>query len=473
MLFSSITFIYYFLPITLILYFCVPVGHGPNSLRGKNSLLLLASFLFYAMGEPVYVFLMSASVVVGYFGGRMIAWKRHKWILTCFVGMQLALLGVFKYTDFAIDTWNKVSGMEVSFLRLALPIGISFYSFQIISYLVDVWRQDMKAEKSFINFAAYITMFPQLIAGPIVRYDVVQSQMLKRRIDMDNVSDGATRFLIGLGKKVLIADNLSELLLRIEKVPDMSVWSYWLVAIMYVLQVYHDFSGYSDMAIGLGKMLGFHFPENFNYPLISKSITEFWRRWHISLGTFLKDYIYIPLRGSKCSFVRWMLNIMIVWFLSGLWHGASWNFVLWGLYFGCFLILEKVISKLWRKSLPEFVGNVFLRCYMAIVIVISFVLFRFVELEKVIAYIREMFRFSNYGISSVEWYEYQNVAIILVVGIVGATPLVSKMVRKGLERIQRPGIIWAIQLGFQIIMLMVVTAFLIQSSVHPFLYFRF
>ncbi len=475
MLFSSITFIYYFLPITLILYFCVPVGHGTHPLRGKNSLLLLASFLFYAMGEPVYVLLMMASVIVGYVGGLLIERYNNKLVLTGFVGMQLVLLGIFKYTDFLLDTWNQITQMNVSLLRLALPIGISFYSFQIISYLVDVYRQDMKAEKSFINFAAYITMFPQLIAGPIVRYDVVQAQMVNRKINMDNVSEGATRFLVGLGKKVLLADNLSELLLRIEKIPEKSMWTYWLVAVMYTLQVYHDFSGYSDMAIGLGKMLGFHFPENFQHPLISKSITEFWRRWHISLGTFLKDYIYIPLKGSRCSTLRWIFNICVVWFLSGLWHGASWNFVLWGLYFGAFLVMEKLlgnfIRNVWKGSEKVFHGCQHI--YTWIVITISFVLFRFVEVGKAFAYIGEMFRWNNLSVSWIEWYEYRNVAILLVASVIGATPFAIKFTRHLFSKIKQPKVCMIMELIFQVGMLIIVTAFLIQSSVHPFLYFRF
>ncbi len=486
MLFSSITFIYYFLPITLILYFCVPVGHGTNPLRGKNSLLLLASFLFYAMGEPIYVFLMMASVLVGYVGGRILEKYPQKLVLTCFVGLQLSLLGIFKYTDFIIDTWNYITTSNVSFLYLVLPIGISFYSFQIISYLVDVYRQDMKAEHSFLNFAAYITMFPQLIAGPIVRYDVVQPQMLQREITLANVSAGGTRLLIGLGKKVLLADNLGELLLRIEQVPEKSVWTYWLVAVMYTLQVYHDFSGYSDMAIGLGQMLGFYFPENFRYPLIARSITEFWRRWHISLGTFLKDYIYIPLGGSRCTIFRWACNIGIVWFLSGLWHGASWNFVLWGLYFGGFLILEKLLANAWKRihvilsskckwsqAIQSFRWTWIQNIYTWVVITISFVLFRFVEIEKAVDYIREMFRITNGTITSVEWYEYKNVAILLVFSVIGATPIVAKLTRFVMDKVKSSRVHIGMEMVFQILMLLIVTAFLIQSSVHPFLYFRF
>lgn len=475
MLFSSITFIYYFLPITLVLYFCIPLGKGQNPMRGKNSLLLLASFLFYAMGEPIYVFLMLASIVVGYVGGRMLACYSKKWMLAGFVGAQLSLLGIFKYTDFAINTWNQVTGMECSFLYLILPIGISFYSFQIISYLVDVYRQDMECEKDIINFAAYITMFPQLIAGPIVRYEVVKSQMMSRQVSFANVNQGATRFLIGLGKKVLLADNIGELLLRIDQIQEKSVWTYWLVAIMYVLQLYHDFSGYSDMAIGLGKMLGFDFPENFDYPLVSRSVTEFWRRWHISLGTFLKDYIYIPLKGSRCSRERWIFNIMIVWFLSGLWHGASWNFVLWGLYFGVFLVLENLIKKRWTCPANVWIHGI-QRMYMWVIIVISFVLFRFVELEKAREYIVGMFTISKTYVSWIEWYEYKNVAVLIAIGMIGATSFVRDFVKRVVNRIDREkyaGAMIAVEMLFQMVMLTVVTAFLIQSSVHPFLYFRF
>ncbi len=475
MLFSSMTFIYYFLPVVLILYFCIPVGHGPNSLGGKNSLLLLASFLFYGMGEPVYVFLMLASVFVGYLGGRAIEHYEKKWVLGIFVGLQLALLGVFKYTDFFIETLNTIGNQNVTPLRLVLPIGISFYSFQIISYLVDVSRKDMKSEKSFLNFAAYITMFPQLIAGPIVRYDVVQPQMVSRNISSSNLYEGATRFTIGLGKKVLLADNIGELLLRIEKLPGKSVWTYWLIAIMYLLQVYHDFSGYSDMAIGLGKMLGFTFPENFNYPLTAKNITDFWRRWHISLGTFLKDYIYIPLGGSRCTVFRWIINILIVWFLSGLWHGASWNFVLWGIYFGIFLILEKLIGKRLHKA--SFVKSKFFGLgqyvYTFMVITLSFVLFRFTDLSQAISYFGQLFSFQNTGVTFMEVYEYKNVGTLVCFGLLGATPLPTKLTKKILQKIQPDYIVTTLTLLFQLVLLLIVTAFLIQSSVHPFLYFRF
>ncbi len=328
-----------------------------------------------------------------------------------------------------------------------------------------MYRCEIQAEKSVINFATYIAMFPQLIAGPIVRYDLIQPQLLKREIKMEYVSEGATRFLIGLGKKVIIADNLGELLLRIEQIQDKSIWSYWLVAIMYTLQIYHDFSGYSDMAIGLGKMLGFTIMENFRYPLTSTSITEFWRRWHISLGSFFRDYIYLPLGGSNCSTWKWIFNIGVVWFLSGLWHGASWNFVLWGLYFGVFLMLEKFI--LCKESNRMRVG------YVWIVVVISFVLFRFVDIREGISFIREMFRASNYTISYLEWYEYRNTAILVVIGILGATPIAANVVGRIRNQIKKPSVNFGMELIFQMGMLLVVTAFLIQSSVHPFLYFRF
>lgn len=477
MLFSSVTFLYYFLPITVLLYFCVPVGRGTDPLRGKNSLLLIASFLFYAVGEPVYVLLMLASVFVGYLGGRILEIYRKKVILWCFVGIQLLLLGIFKYTDFLIDTWNRVIGAEVSFLYFVLPIGISFYSFQIISYIVDVYRRNLQCEKNFLDFATYIAMFPQLIAGPIVRYDIIQPQMKARKICWENVNDGATRFLIGLGKKVLLADNLGEQILRIEQIDTQSVWSYWMIAILYVLQIYHDFSGYSDMAIGLGKMFGFDFPENFQYPLIAKSITEFWKRWHISLGTFLKDYIYIPLRGNQCSVGRWILNIAIVWFLSGLWHGASWNFVLWGLYFGAFLVVEKFISslKIQKKSgcAAQIVWRGLKHGYTCVVVIISFVLFRFVNIKEAEEFLVEMFRIWNVAVSTMEWYEYKNTAFLLLISVVGATPFATSIARRFLCRVKSQGMLFVIERVFQVAMLLVVTAYLIQSSVHPFLYFRF
>lgn len=470
MLFSSITFLYYFLPITLLLYFVIPAKQGAlHPYRMKNSLLLLASFLFYFVGEPKYCLLMLASIFVGFLGGICIERWKNKKSVTLFVGLQLSLLGVFKYTDFAITTWNDAFASNVSLLKLALPIGISFYSFQIISYLVDVYRTEVVAERNAIDFATYVSMFPQLIAGPIVRYESIQIEMKQREISMDNLSLGAMRFIVGLGKKVLLADNLSEAILRFDAMQEMSIWSYWLVAFMYMLQIYYDFSGYSDMAIGLGKMLGFHFPENFNYPFISKSITEFWRRWHMTLGGFLKDYIYIPLGGSRCSMKKAVLNIMIVWFLSGLWHGASMNFVLWGLYFGLFLVLEKLFLKKCLDRLPNLLSHL----YTVAVIAISFVVFRFDILEKAITFYQGMLKFTNISISAIEQYEYRNTMVLFVLAVLLATPLCSNLWKKMKTIIGNVYALTTLEFLFMLSVLITSTAFLIQSSVHPFLYFRF
>lgn len=470
MLFSSIIFLYYFLPITLVLYLLVPtIGHQKTSYIFKNGLLLLASFLFYFVGEPKYCILMLGSILVGYIGGLCIQKAQKKFVLILFIFFQLALLGIFKYADFAIDIWNQATKSNVAFLKLALPIGISFYSFQIISYLVDVYRQDVEAEKNIIDFATYVAMFPQLIAGPIVRYESIQKEMKSRVISFENISMGSKSFVIGLGKKVLIADNLGELLIRFDSLSERSVFTTWIVAFMYMFQIYYDFSGYSDMAIGLGKMLGFHFPQNFNYPFISKSITEFWRRWHMTLGGFLKDYIYIPLGGSRNGTKKALINILIVWFLSGLWHGASANFIVWGMFFGFFLILEKVFLANILKKLPSIVGHL----YTLITIVISFVIFRFDKMDLILTFMKDMFLFNNWNISTVEGYELRNVCVLFIIAIIGATPIIKNIGTLIQKKYDKTIGYVAIETLFLIGVLMVVTAFLIQSSVHPFLYFRF
>ncbi len=455
MLFSSITFLYYFLPITLLLYVLVPNAY-------KNSLLFLASFLFYVWGEPKYGFLMLGSILVGYLGGRCIERVQNKWILYVFVGLQLSLLGIFKYTDFLISTVNQMTSLDLDLLYLALPVGISFYSFQIISYLVDVSRKDLEAERNMIDFGAYVTMFPQLIAGPIVRYDSIKLQMKERKIGLVQISEGAIVFLLGLAKKVLLADQLGEAIILLESVTGTGSLTAWVVALCYMLQIYLDFSGYSDMAIGLGKMLGFEFPMNFNYPFISRSITEFWRRWHISLSTFFRDYVYIPLGGSRCSKKRFALHLLIVWFLSGLWHGASWNFVLWGLYFGFFLLIEKLWLQTCLNRLGKAVGHV----YTILVVCISFVLFRFESLEEVGTRILQMFSFQGEGNPAI-YYELRNMIFLLVLAVLASLPV------KHFIKIKSSKLSLVLKCGFVIVTMTLVTMYILHSSVHPFLYFRF
>ena len=355
MLFSSITFLYYFLPLVLIVYFIVPK-------QLKNVWLLLSSLFFYAWGEPKCVFLMIATVMLNYIFGILIekstSKKLKKTYLTISIVLTLSGLLYFKYANFFVENFDIVTGMSVPALKIALPIGISFYTFQILSYTVDVYRGQVNAQKNPLTLGTYVALFPQLIAGPIVRYKDVERELLCRTHSFEKTALGIRRFIIGLGKKVIIANTLGELCEGFYATNDASVMFYWLFVISYMLQIYFDFSGYSDMAIGLGKIFGFDFLENFNYPFISKSISEFWRRWHMSLGTWFRDYVYFPLGGSRVKKSRLILNLFIVWFLTGFWHGAEWNFVLWGLFFFVFLSIEKLCLKdIIKKSKKHFIIN--------------------------------------------------------------------------------------------------------------------
>ena len=366
MLFSSIPFLYYFLPLVLAVYFLTPA-------RFRNAVLLLASLIFYAWGEPKYVLLMLASILSGYGFGllqeRYRGQKGAKLVCGLSVAVSLSFLLYFKYADFFLENFNAATGLGVPLLRIALPIGISFYTFQIISYTVDVYRGE-PAQKNLIHLAAYVAMFPQLIAGPIVRYSDIAQQLEHRSHSTALAAEGVRRFLIGLGKKILIANQLGELCSVFRASDEKSVLFYWLYAVAFALHIYFDFSGYSDMAIGLGKVFGFHFLENFNYPYISASITEFWRRWHISLGTWFRDYVYIPLGGNRVGRARQLLNILVVWMLTGFWHGAAWNFVVWGLMFAVLLIMEKLwLLKPLSKCRP------LAHLYVVFFVVISFVIF--------------------------------------------------------------------------------------------------
>ena len=476
LLFSSITFLYYFLPITFLVYFIVPKD-------GKNLILFLTSFLFYFWGEPKYCILMAISILTGYFGGQLI-WKvkqrenknitLEKVVTVVTVFLLLGFLAVFKYADFTISTINGLLGSNLPLVRLALPIGISFYTFQIVSYLIDIYRGEVRVEENFVNFAAYVVMFPQLIAGPIVRFQTVQAELRERTITIDKIAQGIGRFVVGLAKKVLIADLLGEFVLVMDTIPKNSVSLLWITAFAYAMQIYFDFSGYSDMAIGLGLMLGFHFPENFDYPYVSKSITEFWRRWHMTLGGWFRDYVYIPLGGSRVSFLKWIRNVFAVWFLSGLWHGASWNFVLWGLYFGVVLALEKLFLKKWLAKFPKILQHL----YTIILVVISFVIFRMEDLSEVGTYLAGMFgiglevSFTGSGIHPAV-YQVQNYSVLLLAAFLIALGIPMQI----WNRIRRKNQIKSLskwgQPVYYLMLLLIVTAFLIQSSVHPFLYFRF
>ncbi len=466
MLFSSIPFLYYFLPSVLILYFISPK-------KLKNTVLLISSLVFYGWGEPKYVVLMTASIIIGYVSGLLIEAfnkrKTAKVVVALSVLINLSFLGFFKYSDFFIENFNTVTGLSVPLLRVALPIGISFYTFQILSYTVDVYRGDAKAQKSFINLAAYITMFPQLIAGPIVRYSDIAAQLEERTHSFENFAKGMRRFIFGLGKKILLANTLGELCDIFKGSDDKSVLFYWLYVVAYCLHVYFDFSGYSDMAIGLGKIMGFDFMENFNYPYISKSATEFWRRWHISLGSWFRDYVYIPMGGNRVSKSRWFFNIFTIWFLTGMWHGAAWNFIIWGLYFAVVLVIEKLfLLKFLNKT------KVISRIYTLIVVGISFVIFNAADMAEAFSYIGGMFGAGDMPVVSTEFIYYlKNFAVVLVLGVIGATPFVKKTAEKISGKKFASKALVVIEPLALIVLMITMTAYLVDGSFNPFLYFRF
>ena len=466
MLFSSIPFLYYFLPVVLILYFIAPK-------KLKNSVLLLTSLVFYGWGEPKYVVLMIASILIGYVSGLLIEAFSQKKISKLFlwlsVGINIGFLAYFKYADFFIENFNAATGLSIPLLRIALPIGISFYTFQILSYTVDVYRKDVPAQKNLINLAAYVTMFPQLIAGPIVRYSHIAKELENRNINVENFAKGMRRFILGLGKKILIANTLGELCDIFKQSDDKSVLFYWLYAVAFMLHVYFDFSGYSDMAIGLGRIFGFNFWENFNYPFISKSATEFWRRWHMSLGTWFRDYVYIPMGGNRVSKPKWFFNIFVVWFLTGFWHGADWTFIVWGLYFAIFLILEKL---LYLKYLEK--SKILSRVYLLVVVGISFVIFNATDIKEAISYIGGMFGAGGVPLVSTEFFYYlKSFGITLGIGLIGCTPIVKKTVEKIKGNAIGGKIIAVIEPISLVALLIVMTAYLVDGSFNPFLYFRF
>lgn len=466
MLFSSIPFLYYFLPCVLIAYYLAPKP-------AKNMVLLLASLVFYGWGEPVYVFLMLITILFIYVLGLGVEkYKgelRAKLCLLLAVVVSLEVLGFFKYADFFLENINLLTGINLPLLKIALPIGISFYTFQLLSYVIDVYRGTVTVQKNFVALAAYITMFPQLIAGPIVRYADIERQLTDREITFEKIAYGIRRFVIGLGKKVLIANVLGEFCGHFRVSNEKTVLFYWMYAIAVSLQIYFDFSGYSDMAIGLGSMLGFRFMENFNYPFISKSITEFWRRWHMSLGTWFRDYVYIPLGGSRCSLTRNMCNIFIVWMLTGFWHGAAWNFVVWGLYFGVLLMVEKLFLLKHIEKHPV-LGHL----YVLIITLISFIIFDAQSMKLAFAHIGEMFGMSGAAFVSKETLYYiESYAVILIFALIGATPLPKLFIEKISKTVSIRRTIEIIEPIFMVILLFLVTAYLVDGSFNPFLYFRF
>ena len=460
MLFSGIPFLYYFLPAVLIAYFFAPKW-------GKNAVLLISSLFFYGWGEPKYLALMA--VTIGAFYGCGLAIEKSetqsgkKLWLTVSVVIGIALLTVFKYADFFLQSFAAVTGLSIPLLRLALPIGISFYTFQCMSYAVDVYRGNVPAQKNPISFGAYVALFPQLIAGPIVRYVDVAKELEERTTTFEDLSCGARRFLIGLSKKVLIANQLGQLTELFRASEEKSILFFWMYAVAFMLHIYFDFSGYSDMAIGLGRIFGFHFIENFDYPYLSKSVTEFWRRWHMSLGSWFRDYVYIPMGGNRVSKPRWVFNILTVWMLTGLWHGASWNFVLWGLMFAVLLLLEKLVFHVGK--LPVIAQ----RIYVLFVVMISFVLFNAADLAQAAGDIGGLFGAGGVPLATAEsLYYLRSYAGVFLAGFVGATPAVKEMAGRVPEKITavlEPLVLMAL--------LLVCTGYLVDGSFNPFLYFRF
>lgn len=468
MLFSSIPFLYYFLPIVLIFYFSVPKCL-------KNLVLLLSSLFFYGWGEPKYVVIMIVSILIGFLSGHLIEVFRGKGLSKVFlffsVFASICMLAYFKYMDFFISNINHLTGLSLPLLRIALPIGISFYLFQILSYTVDVYRGSVPAQKNIINFGAYVSCFPQLIAGPIVRYSDIATQLVNRTHTVEKAAYGIRRFLIGLSKKVLLANALGELCDIFRASEDKAVLFYWLYAVSFTLHIYFDFSGYSDMAIGLGRIFGFDFIENFNYPYLSKSITEFWRRWHISLGSWFRDYVYIPLGGNRVSTPRWFLNILIVWMLTGFWHGASWNFIVWGLLYAGFLVLEKLF-------LGKYLNNSKIWChaYVMLIVCLGFVIFNATNLTEAFQYFSAMAGFGNLPLVSTQfWYYLGSYGWILLLSIIGSTPLPKLILTKVSNALNGRGqrLLNLLEPVFCIVLLFLVTAYLVDGSFNPFLYFRF
>ena len=460
MVFSSIPFLYYFLPAVLLVYFAVPW-------KLKNTVLLLSSLVFYGWGEPKLLGLMVFTIAL-FFGCGLAIEKaasetgRKLW-LTVSVVISIGLLGLFKYADFFIGSFNSLTGLSLPFLKLALPVGISFYTFQCLSYTVDVYRGNVSAQKNPVSFGAYVAMFPQLIAGPIVRYADIARELDNRTHSWENAAYGLRRFLVGLAKKVILADNFALLVRLFRESSEASVLFSWMYAVAFMLNIYFDFSGYSDMAIGLGRILGFHFMENFNYPYLSKSITEFWRRWHMSLGGWFRDYVYIPLGGNRVSRSRWVFNILTVWMLTGLWHGAAWNFVLWGLLYAVFLLAEKWLP---LDKLPGLLR----RGYTLLIVMLGFVLFNGENLRQVGSDLLSLFGFGGLPLISAESVYYlKSYALLFLMGFVGATPVV----RNAANRIGQTKWGQMLEPIVLIALLLICTAYLVDGSFSPFLYFRF
>ena len=475
MVFSSLLFLFYFLPAVLLLYFLVPK-------KLRNALLLIVSLFFYAWGEPVYVVIMLAVIAVDYFHGLIIQRKKDtgdlrgaKIALIAAVVLNLAALGFFKYSNFLIGNLNAVPGVDIPLLELTLPIGISFYTFQSLSYVIDVYRGDVKAQRNIVSFGAYVALFPQLIAGPIVQYKTIDQQLTDRTENFDQFGDGVRRFVTGLGKKVLLANTIGLIWTQISAMDPagVPVLTAWIGILAFTFQIYFDFSGYSDMAIGLGKMFGFTFLENFNYPYMSKSITEFWRRWHISLSTWFRDYVYIPLGGNRKGLPIQIRNILVVWILTGIWHGASWNFVAWGLFFGVLLMAEKLFLLKRLEKAPAVVSHL----YTMLMVILSWALFAFDSLSAGFSYIGAMFGAHGAGLyDSRSLYLLLTNGLLLLIGAVGCTNLPKRAAARlenGRLALSRPAVS-TVAAGVVLLAISALSvAYLVDASYNPFLYFRF
>ena len=473
MVFSSLLFLFRFLPAVLLLYYIVP-----RPLR--NLVLLLVSLVFYAWGEPIYILLMVASILISYLGGFFVDLfldrgfeKAAKASLIISVAAGLGLLGYFKYAGFLVRTFSNLTGSALAPLQIALPIGISFYTFQTISYIIDVYRGDAQVQRNIISYGAYVTMFPQLIAGPIVQYRTIDQQLRSRTESAEQFAEGINRFIIGLGKKVLLANNAGALwdYIRVQPASGLSVITSWMGVLAFTFQIYFDFSGYSDMAIGLGKMFGFHFLENFDYPYLSQSITEFWRRWHISLGTWFREYVYIPLGGNRVSSGKFIRNILVVWLLTGIWHGANWNFLIWGLYYGILLLLEKNILGKYIERLPRVLRHV----YCMFFVILGWYIFSFVDNSSGIKYLAAMFGLAGNSFAGGETlYLMYNQAIMFVLLILGSTRLPALAAGRILEALEdRDQLCILLRALVYIGIFLLSVAYLVDASFNPFLYFRF
>ena len=467
MVFSSILFLFIYLPVVLAVYYLCPV-------RYRNVWLFLVNMVFYGWGEPVYIILMVFSITVNFLFGILVGKYRdsnrllsRRYLIINTV-INLALLIFFKYFDLILVTLGLIPGLGfIKPLGITLPIGISFYTFQTMSYPIDVYRGDSEVQNNYINFGTFVALFPQLIAGPIVRYKDVASQLGFRSSSVDQFASGVRRFVIGLGKKVLIANNLGLLWDAFAVMPasDLTVMASWLGIVGFSMQIYFDFSGYSDMAIGLGRMIGFEFLENFDYPYISKSVTEFWRRWHMSLGTWFRDYVYIPLGGNRLGLRRQLFNIFVVWTLTGIWHGANWTFMLWGIYYAIFLMLEKIVLLKVLDKLPSAVGHL----YAVLVAVCGWVLFQFDLLGKCLIYYKAMFGLGSAGLfSSADLYYLSNYLVVLLVAAFACTPAGKNIFNRLPEKLR--GVLTPVLI---LVVLILSTAYLVDATYNPFLYFRF